>query len=79
MLRRLLQNESTKENVVAFSKSMNLKHCLRNAWNKLWIVSKELENEIDTDQKNINDFVDLFNDIPGFHDCNYDDAVDWSI
>lgn len=31
----------------------------------------------ETDLKNRNDFVDLFNEIPGFHDCNYDDAVDW--
>lgn len=68
MLRSFLQNEATKESVVAFSKSTNLKHCcyiaadacenltmenLRNAWNKLWIFSKELENEKDTDQNNI--------------------------
>lgn len=47
---------------------------LRNAQIKLWVVSKELENEKGTNQNNINDFVDLFNDIPGFYDCKYDDV-----
>jgi hypothetical protein len=26
---------------------------------------------------NLDDFVDLFNEIPGFNDCNYYDAVNW--
>lgn len=33
--------------------------------------------EAETDLNNLNGFVDLFNDIPRFQDCNYDDAVDW--
>ncbi|XP_008183146.1 jerky protein homolog-like [Acyrthosiphon pisum] len=93
MLRRLLLNEGTEESVVAFSKLLNLKHCcymaadawdnlteenLRNAWKKLWVASMELEAEEEiTDLNNLDDFVDLFNKIPGFNDCNYDDAVDW--
>ncbi|XP_050065139.1 jerky protein homolog-like [Aphis gossypii] len=92
MLRRLLLNEGTEESVVAFSKLLNLKHCcymaadawdnlteenLRNAWKKLWVVSVEFEAEEETDLNNLDDFVDLFNEIPGFNDCNYDDAVDW--
>ncbi|VVC46060.1 Hypothetical protein CINCED_3A009770 [Cinara cedri] len=73
----------TEESVVAFSKLLNLKHCcyiaidtwdnfteenLRNAWEKLWVASMELEAEEETDLNNLNDFVDLFNDIPGFND-----------
>jgi len=92
MLRRLLLNESTEESVVAFSKLLNLKHCcymaadawdnlteenLRNAWKKLWVTSMEFEAEGETDLNNLDDFVDLFNEIPGFNDCNCDDAVDW--
>lgn len=93
MLRKLLLvNEGTEESVVAFSKAMNLKHCcymaadawdnlteenLRNAWKKLWVDSEEPEAEIETDQNNLNDFVDLFNEIPGFDDCDNDDAIDW--
>jgi hypothetical protein len=30
-----------------------------------------------TDLNNLDDFVDLFNEIPGFNDCNYFDAIDW--
>lgn len=89
MLRRLLLNEGTGENVVEFSKAMNLKHCcymvadawdtltvenLKNAWKKLWFVSEEPEVE---ETNNLSDFVNLFNEIPGFDDCNNDDAAEW--
>jgi hypothetical protein len=92
MLWRLLLNEGTEESVDAFSKLLNLKHCfymaadacdnlteenLRNIWKKLWIASMELEAEEETDLNNLDDFVDLFNEISEFNDCNYDDAVDW--
>jgi len=43
----------------------------------LWIASMEFEAEEETDLNNLDDFVDLFNEIPEFNDCNYDDAVDW--
>ncbi|XP_025409561.1 jerky protein homolog-like [Sipha flava] len=92
MLRRLLLNLGTEESVVAFSKLLNLKHCcymaadawdnlteknLRNAQKKFWVASMELEAEEKTDLNNLDDFVDLFNEIPGFNDCNYYDAIDW--
>lgn len=37
----------------------------------------EFEAEEETDLNNFDDFDDLFNEISGFNDCNYDDAVDW--
>jgi len=50
---------------------------LRNAWKKLWVASMELEAEEEIDRNNLDDFVDLFNEIPRFNDCNYDNVVDW--
>jgi hypothetical protein len=50
---------------------------LQNTWKKFWVASMELEAEEKTDLNNLDDFVDLFNEIPGFNDCNYYDAIDW--
>lgn len=92
MLRRLLLNEGTQESVVAFFKAMNLKHCcymiadawdtlteenVRNAWKNLWAVAENHKTRENTDQNDLNEFVDLFNNIPGFNYCNNDDVVDW--
>jgi len=44
---------------------------------KFWIVSKELEDENKTDQNNLNHFIDLFNDIPEFNNCEYNYVVGW--
>lgn len=35
-----------------------------------------MEAEKETDQNNQNNFIDLFNDIPGFNYYNYDDTID---
>lgn len=53
---------------------------LRNAWKKLWHLPEEPEVEGETvnlETNDLNEFVDLFSSIPGFTDCDRDDAVDW--
>lgn len=53
---------------------------LQNAWKKLWTLSEEPEVEeenINSEQNDIDEFVDLFGIIPGFTDCDKNDAVDW--
>lgn len=92
ILKRLLLNDGTEQSILGFSKVMDLKHCcymvadawdtlteesVRNAWKKLWAVAEEREAREKTDQNYLNEFVDLFNNIPGFGDCGTDDAADW--
>ncbi|XP_015606874.2 jerky protein homolog-like, partial [Cephus cinctus] len=95
--RLFLAEERTEESVVAFAKSLNLKHCcymranawaslteanLKNAWNKLWPASEEMPEEFERENSNaeeggVNEFTELFNSIPGFTDCNHEDAENW--
>ncbi|XP_044018036.1 jerky protein homolog-like [Aphidius gifuensis] len=91
MLRSLLLNDGTEEGVIQFAKALTLKHCcymaadawdnlteenLKKAWMKLWLEPVEVETNEETDD-NVNDIVDLFNQIPGFNDCDNHDATDW--
>jgi len=53
---------------------------LRNAWRKLWIDPEESpaeEESVNSDSNDLNEFVGLFNSIPGFTDCDNTDAADW--
>ncbi|XP_046629071.1 jerky protein homolog-like [Neodiprion virginianus] len=55
---------------------------LKNAWNKLWPPSEETQAEIQEDISNcekggINEFVEIFHAIPGFTECDNDDAENW--
>lgn len=92
ILKRLLLNDGTEQSIVDFSKVMDLKHCcymvadawdmlaeanVRNAWKKLWSVAEDREAREKTDQNYLGEFVDLFNNIPGFSGCGIDDVVDW--
>ncbi|KAF0691200.1 jerky protein-like [Aphis craccivora] len=36
-----------------------------------------MEFKTEEDLNTLDDLIDLFNEIPGFKDCNYDDAVNW--
>lgn len=50
---------------------------LRNAWKKLGTVPEvpEIEEEyVNSERNDLNEFVDLFGSIPGFDDCDKDDA-----
>lgn len=52
---------------------------LKNSWNKLWPPSVESEQETveEIPRADLPEFVELFNSIPGFTDCNEKDAIDW--
>ncbi len=50
---------------------------LRNAWNKLVGRAEENSGSDVNVEENFNEIVDLFPKIPGFSDCDADDAQDW--
>ncbi|XP_043471596.1 jerky protein homolog-like [Leptopilina heterotoma] len=86
----LLLDDNSEINVASFPKTLNLKHCcfmvadawellteenLKRAWNKL--LSLETDSEETIEAQNISEFNEFFSNIPGFADCDADDAIDW--
>lgn len=85
ILRRLLAAED-EENLISFAKKMNLLDCcymvveawssltptnLSKSWNKL------LGTQDQEDESTLEDIVALFKELPGFSDCDWEDAQDW--
>ncbi|KAG8245417.1 hypothetical protein J6590_108198 [Homalodisca vitripennis] len=92
VLRRLLLADANEESVVQFAKKLNVKDCsymiadswstmkesnLKNAWNKILEKTRENIEPKVTDQEDVDEFLELYGEIPGFSECDIQDTEDW--
>ncbi|XP_046662996.1 jerky protein homolog-like [Homalodisca vitripennis] len=92
VLRRLLLADANEESVVQFAKKLNVKDCsymiadswsnmkesnLKNAWNKILEKTREKIEPKVTDQEDVDEFLELYGEIPGFSECDIQDTENW--